>query len=103
MKGSMIMAPDGEIISVGGSVVPSRPHDVGVIGDVTQPHRHYDGEREKERESLCACFCQCRCLPLLSYISCGCPVLTSMSMYTCPCSTRVLCVQLRLSVCLQPT
>ena len=51
MKGSMIMAPDGEIISVGGSVVPSRPHDVGVIGDVTQPHRHYDGERERERET----------------------------------------------------
>ena len=55
MKGSMIMAPDGEIISVGGSVVPSRPHDVGVIGDVTQPHRHYDGEREKERERFCVC------------------------------------------------
>ena len=40
MKGSMIMAPDGEIISVGGSV--SRPHDVANINDVTQQHRPFD-------------------------------------------------------------
>ncbi|KAK7112594.1 hypothetical protein V1264_012028 [Littorina saxatilis] len=42
IKGSMIMAPDGEIISVGGSVGPPRPHDVGVISDVTHQQRHVD-------------------------------------------------------------
>lgn len=39
VKGSTIMAPDGEIISVGGSVGPPRPHDVARISDVTQPQR----------------------------------------------------------------
>lgn len=39
VKGSTIMAPDGEIISVGGSVGPPRPHDVALISDVTQPQR----------------------------------------------------------------
>ncbi|XP_076446001.1 uncharacterized protein LOC143283663 isoform X2 [Babylonia areolata] len=42
MKGSMIMAPDGEIISVGGSVAPPRPADVGVISDVTPILRAVD-------------------------------------------------------------
>ena len=49
MKGSMIMAPDGEIISVGGSVAPPPPDDVGVISDVIQQQRQYDGETTHAR------------------------------------------------------
>lgn len=42
LKGSMIMAPDGEIISVGGSVIPPRPVDVGIISDVAGHHHVHD-------------------------------------------------------------
>lgn len=38
------MAPDGEIISVGGSIGPFRSHDVGIISDVTLPQAR-DGEK----------------------------------------------------------
>ncbi|PVD38884.1 hypothetical protein C0Q70_01509 [Pomacea canaliculata] len=55
VKGSTIMAPDGEIISVGGSVGPPRPHDVALISDVTQPQREVNyaddlGMSEEEPE-----------------------------------------------------
>ncbi|KAK3771227.1 hypothetical protein RRG08_009709 [Elysia crispata] len=43
VRGSTIMAPDGEIISVGGSVArggQGAVYDVGNINDVLMPHRH---------------------------------------------------------------
>ncbi|KAL8574567.1 hypothetical protein ACOMHN_047284 [Nucella lapillus] len=43
LRGSLVMAPDGEIIHVGGTIPPPPQHEAGAVRDLASHFRHYDG------------------------------------------------------------